>query len=49
MYKWYTSPKNKYLVIIAGNTAVLKIGSGLWEGGSSEMTSWNIVPFVKER
>ena len=49
MYKWYTSPKNKYLVIIAGNTAVLKIGSGLWEGASENDRSWNIVPFVKEK
>ncbi len=49
MYKWYTSPKNKYLVIITGNTALLKIGSELWEGASENDRSWNIVPFVKEK
>jgi hypothetical protein len=27
-YGWYTSPKNKYVVTITGNTATLKIGSG---------------------
>jgi len=43
-YKWYTSPKNKYVVNITGNTAVLKIGSG-----SGEDMFWSIVPFVKEK
>lgn len=45
-YKWYTSSKNKYRVIITGNTAVLKIGSG---GGSGQKDIfWSIVPFIKE-
>lgn len=42
-YKWYTSPKNKYKVIITGNTAKLKIGSG-----SGKDIAWSIVPFAKE-
>jgi hypothetical protein len=45
-YKWYTSSKNKYRVIITGNTAVLKIGSG--EGSGQKDIFWSIVPFVKE-
>lgn len=49
MYKWYTSPKNKYIVVITGNNAVLKIGSELWEGASENDRSWNIVPFIKEK
>jgi hypothetical protein len=49
MYKWHTSPKNKYLVTITGNTALLKIGSELWEGASEKDRSWNIVPFIKEK
>jgi hypothetical protein len=43
-YKWYTSPKNKYVVTITGNTAILKIGSG--EGGN---IFWAVVPFAKEK
>lgn len=43
-YKWYTSPKNKYKVIITGNTAKLKIGSG----SDPKNISWSIVPFTKE-
>ena len=44
-YKWYTSPKNKFVIIITGNTAVLKIGSGSGE----KNVLWSIVPFVKEK
>lgn len=47
--KWYTSAKNKYEVIINGNTAVLKIGSELWEGADTKERNWSIVPFVKEK
>ena len=47
--KWYTSPKNKYEVIIKGNKAELRIGSELWEGATEEDRSWSIVPFVKEK
>lgn len=43
-YKWYTSPKNKYKVIITGNTAKLKIGSG----ADPKNMSWSMVPFAKE-
>jgi hypothetical protein len=48
-YKWYTSTKNKYKVIITGNTAVLKIGAELWQGATEKDRSWSIVPFVKEK
>lgn len=48
-YKWYTAVKNKYIVTITGNTAVLKIGSELGEGTSDKDRSWSIVPFVKEK
>lgn len=47
--KWYTSPKNKYEVIINGNTAILKIGSELWEGATEADRSWSFVPFTKEK
>lgn len=43
-YKWYTSSKNKYKVVITGNKAVLKIGSG-----SGKDIFWSMVPFVKEK
>lgn len=47
-YKWYTSPKNKYIVTITDHTAVLKIGTVLWEGAVEKDRNWNFVPFVKE-
>lgn len=47
-YKWYTSPKNKYEVIINGNKATLKIGGELWEGAEEKDRAWSFVPFVKE-
>jgi len=47
--KWYTSPKNKYEVIIDGNKAELKIGAELGEGDEEKERSWSIVPFVKEK
>ncbi|HQY11696.1 MAG TPA: hypothetical protein PK133_05760 [Ferruginibacter sp.] len=47
-YKWYTSPKNKYVVTITGNTALLRIGSELMEGAQEKDRTWSIVPFVKE-
>jgi hypothetical protein len=47
--KWYTSAKNKYEVIITGNTAVLKIGAELWEGADTKDRNWSAVPFVKEK
>lgn len=47
--KWYTSPKNKYLVIISGNTALLKIGSEPVDGEDENNRYWSIVPFVKEK
>jgi hypothetical protein len=47
--KWYTATKNKYEVIIKGNTAVLKIGAELWEGSDSKDRNWSTVPFVKEK
>ncbi|MEP7237497.1 MAG: hypothetical protein ABI685_06525 [Ferruginibacter sp.] len=48
-YKWYTSAKNKYIVTITGNTAVLKIGGELWDGAAEKDRSWSFVPFVKEK
>jgi hypothetical protein len=48
-YKWYTSAKNKYKVIITGNTAVLKIGAELFAGAAEKERSWSFVPFVKEK
>jgi hypothetical protein len=49
-YKWYSSPKNKYAVIITGNKAILKIGAELmWEGATENDRIWNVVPFVKEK
>jgi hypothetical protein len=47
--KWYTSAKNKYEVIITGNTAVLKIGAELWEGADTKDRNWSAVPFIKEK
>ncbi len=47
--KWHTSPKNKYLVSITGNTALLKIGSPLQKGAPETDRSWNYVPFIKEK
>ena len=46
-YKWYTAAKNKYVVNITGNTAVLKIGSG--EDSGEKKIFWSVVPFVKEK
>ena len=47
-YTWYTSAKNKFIVIITGNTAILKIGTALWDGAGEKDRNWSIVPFVKE-
>ena len=47
--KWHTSAKNKYLVSITGNTALLKIGSPLDKGAPETDRSWNYVPFAKEK
>jgi hypothetical protein len=47
--KWYTSPKNKYILTITGNTAQLKIGSALEKGTTEKDRSWSMVPFVKEK
>ncbi len=49
MYKWYTSPKNKYMVTITGNTAVLKIGGELLEAAEEKERTWSFVPFTKEK
>lgn len=49
-YKWYTSAKNKYVVAITGNNAILKIGSELLNGSNNEKDrNWSFVPFVKEK
>ena len=48
-YTWYTSAKNKYIVTITGNKAVLKIGAELWDGAPEKDRNWSIVPFVKEK
>jgi hypothetical protein len=47
--KWYSSSKNKYIVTISGNTAVLKIGGELFKDAIEAERSWSIVPFVKEK
>lgn len=47
-YKWYTSAKNKYRVMINGNKAVLKIGAELIAGATEKERTWSVVPFVKE-
>jgi hypothetical protein len=47
--KWYTDPKNKYMVTITGNTALLKIGSPLDKGAPEKDRSWSAVPFTKEK
>ncbi len=47
-YKWHTSAKNKYIVTITGNTAILKIGSELDEGAEDKDRSWSVVSFTKE-
>jgi len=47
--KWYTSPKNKYEVVIKENTATLRIGSELYKGAEENDRSWSFVPFVKEK
>jgi hypothetical protein len=47
--KWYTDPKNKYIVTITGNTALLKIGSPLDKGAPEKDRSWSAVPFTKEK
>ena len=49
LYKWHTNPKNKYIVTITGNTAVLKIGQKLWKEAKEADLSWSFVPFVKEK
>ena len=48
-YTWYTSAKNKFIVIITGNAAILKIGTALWDGAGEKDRNWSIVPFVKEK
>ena len=48
-YKWYTSARNKFIVTITGNTAVLKIGAELFAGAEEKDRSWSFVPFVKEK
>lgn len=48
-YNWYTSVKNKYVVTIKGNTAILKIGAELWKAATEKDRNWSIVPFVKEK
>ncbi|MBI3138288.1 MAG: hypothetical protein HYZ15_06870 [Sphingobacteriales bacterium] len=47
--QWYSSPGNKYEVLISGNKAVLRIGAALEAGTKEEERSWSIVPFVKEK
>ncbi len=47
-YKWYTSSKNKYIVVITGKKAILKIGNELMEGAEEKDRTWYFVPFVKE-
>jgi hypothetical protein len=49
MIEWYTSPKNKYEVIITGNKAKLRIGAELWEGEEEKDRGWSVVHFVKEK
>lgn len=48
MLKWYSSPKNKYVVTINGNKAELRIGAELWQGSLEKDRSWSVVPFVRE-
>lgn len=49
LIKYYTAAKNKYEVKIRGNTALLRIGSELYEGASENDRSWSVVPFVNEK
>jgi hypothetical protein len=49
MIEWYSSPKNKYEVIIKGNKARLRIGGELWEGEEEKDRGWSVVDFVKEK
>jgi hypothetical protein len=49
MIEWYTSPKNKFEVIIKGNKARLRIGAELWEGDDEKNRGWSVVDFVKEK
>jgi hypothetical protein len=47
--KWYTSAKNKYEVLINGNTAELRIGAELTPDDKTTDLSWSSVPFIKEK
>jgi len=49
MIKWYTSSKNKYEVMMNGDTATLRIGSKLSEGDTEKDWNWNEAPFKKEK
>jgi hypothetical protein len=49
MLPWYTSPKNKYEVVITGKKARLRIGGELWEGAEEKERGWVVVLFVKEK
>ncbi len=49
MIKWYTNPKNIYLVNIIGNNATLKIGTAISIGETEKDRSWNMVLFTKEK
>lgn len=49
MIKWYTNPKNIYLVNIVGNNATLKIGSAISKEETEKDRSWNMVLFTKEK
>ncbi len=49
MIDLYTSPKNKYIVIINGNKAILRIGGELPEGADEPDRGWSEVNFIKEK
>ncbi|MCC7401076.1 MAG: hypothetical protein IT214_06285 [Chitinophagaceae bacterium] len=49
MIDLYTSAKNKYIAIIRGNKAILRIGAELPEGASETGRGWSEVNFVKEK
>lgn len=49
LVKWHTDPKNIYQVTITGNTAILRIGSPLWDGAAEIDRNWETVPFIKEK
>ena len=46
---YYTSPKNKYRVIINGDKAELRIGGVLPPGAGEDEREWSVVPFAKEK